>query len=130
MINLTRYAYGPDATLGRLVVGDETFWTVERPWLGNKPFESCIPEGVYRCLPYSSAKFPDVWELQDVPGRSKILIHVGNYASDVVGCIAVGSSLAPGGWWVTKSAEAIDRLRELLPAEFDLNVTHFVPEYP
>ncbi|MFA0814041.1 DUF5675 family protein, partial [Microbulbifer epialgicus] len=70
MLTLTRFAYGSEATLGRLCVGDRTFYTVERPWLGNKPFESCIPEGVYQCDPYSSAKYPSVWELQEVPGRS------------------------------------------------------------
>lgn len=130
MLTLTRYAYGPQATLGRLTVRDRTFWTVERPWLGNKPFESCIPEGVYQCKPYSSAKYPNTWELQDVPERSKILIHAGNYAQDVQGCIAVGSALAAGGWWVVKSQSAMQELREMLPPEFELNVTHFVPEYP
>lgn len=127
---LKRYAYGPEATLGRLRVGDDVFWTVERPWLCNKPFESCIPEGNYQVNPYSSGRYPNVWELQGVPGRSKILIHVGNYARDVQGCIAVGSGLAPGGWWVVRSRAAMERLRDLLPPRFDLLITHFVPEYP
>ena len=130
MITLTRFAYGPQATLGRLRVKDRVFYTVERPWLGNRPFESCIPEGVYSCEPYTSPRFPNVWELQEVPGRSKILIHAGNYASDVEGCIAVGTGLAPGGWWVMQSRRALQDLRDMLPPEFELNVTHFVPEYP
>ncbi|MCO1336079.1 DUF5675 family protein [Microbulbifer sp. OS29] len=130
MLTLTRFAYGSEATLGRLRVGDRTFYTVERPWLGNKPFESCIPEGVYRCDPYSSAKYPNVWELQEVPGRSKILMHTANYASDVQGCIGIGTTQAPGGWWVIQSRKAMQELRDMLPPEFELNVTHFMPEYP
>ncbi|WP_226649631.1 DUF5675 family protein [Microbulbifer variabilis] len=128
--NLQRFAYGPDATLGRLRVRDCVFYTVERPWLGNRPFESCIPEGVYSCNPYNSLRFPNVWELQEVPGRSKILIHTANYSADVQGCIGIGSNLAPGGWWVTQSRRAMQQLRELLPPEFDLTITHYVPEYP
>ncbi|WP_444883512.1 DUF5675 family protein [Microbulbifer sp. PSTR4-B] len=128
--NLQRFAYGPDATLGRLRVRDCVFYTVERPWLGNRPFESCIPEGVYSCYPYNSLRFPNVWELQEVPGRTKILIHTANYSADVQGCIGIGSGLAPGGWWVMQSRRAMQQLRELLPPEFDLTITHYVPEYP
>ncbi|WP_444945649.1 DUF5675 family protein [Microbulbifer sp. VTAC004] len=128
--DLQRFAYGPDATLGRLRVRDCVFYTVERPWLGNRPFESCIPEGVYSCNPYNSLRFPNVWELQEVPGRTKILIHTANYSADVRGCIGIGSNLAHGGWWVTQSRKAMQQLRELLPPEFDLTITHYVPEYP
>ncbi|USD22137.1 DUF5675 family protein [Microbulbifer variabilis] len=130
MFELTRFAYGLDATLGRLRVRDFVFYTVERPWLGNRPFESCIPEGVYSCNPYNSPRFPNVWELKEVPGRTKILIHTANYSADVQGCIGIGSNLAPGGWWVTQSRKAMQQLRELLPPEFDLTISHFVPEYP
>lgn len=128
MYNLTRFAYGPHATLGRLVVEGHTFFTVERPWLGNRPFESCIPQGVYAVEAYSSPKYPDVWELQEVPGRSKILIHAGNWASDVQGCIAVGMGLRD--WGVSSSRVAMAKLQELLPERFTLNVTQFIPEYP
>ncbi|MFA0814108.1 DUF5675 family protein, partial [Microbulbifer epialgicus] len=80
--------------------------------------------------PYSSAKYPSVWELQEVPGRSKILIHTANYASDVQGCIGIGTAQAPGAWWVTQSRKAIQELQDILPPRFELNVTHFIPEYP
>ena len=42
-------------------------------------------------LPYSSERFPDTFEVQDVPGRSLILFcHVGNFAKNVQGCFALG----------------------------------------
>lgn len=46
-VTLERFAYSPFGTFGKLIYGDKTFLTVERPWLGNKPYKSCIPEGVY-----------------------------------------------------------------------------------
>ena len=45
---LERFAYSPMGTFGVLTVDDFECYTVERPWLDNKPRESCIPEGVYR----------------------------------------------------------------------------------
>jgi hypothetical protein len=39
---LERFAYMPMGTLGRLIIdGSNGFFTVERPWLDNKAFESC-----------------------------------------------------------------------------------------
>ena len=94
MVNLVlKRSYFCDATLGHLfIVGtDNPVWyTIEKPDLDNKRNESCIPEGTYEVKPYSSDKFPDVWELQDVQGRDKILIHIGNWTSDTDGCILVG----------------------------------------
>lgn len=130
MITLERFAYGPDATLGRLVLDGSLFYTVERPWLDNAPFKSCIPEGIYQVEPYSSPKYPDVWEITDVPERTHILIHVANYSKDVQGCIGVGMGLNTSDWMVTHSRNAITLLRTKLPEEFELNITHFYPEYP
>lgn len=130
MITLERFAYGPDATLGRLVLDGSLFYTVERPWLDNAPFKSCIPEGIYQVEPYSSPKYPGVWEIIDVPERTHILIHVANYARDVQGCIGVGMGLNQSDWMVTHSRNAITLLRTKFPESFELNITHFYPEYP
>jgi hypothetical protein len=130
MATLERFAYGPEATLGRLILDGALFYTIERPWLDNTPFKSCIPEGVYRVEPYSSPKYPDVWELKEVPERTHILIHAANHAKDVQGCIGPGMGLAPGAWWVTHSQNAMTVLRSKLPQEFEINVTHYIPQYP
>lgn len=73
--------------------------TIELPWNANERGESCIPPGVYR-VDYmarsASGKYRDVYHVQDVPGRSAILIHPANFAgdvrkgwrSDLLGCIA------------------------------------------
>lgn len=130
MIMLERFAYGPEATMGRLYVGDTTLWTIERPWMDNKPFESCIPTGTYKVVPYSSAKYPHVWEVTGVPERSKILIHVANYAHDVQGCIGVGMTKAKGAWSVSNSRDAIKWLQTHLSGEFEINIIQYIPQYP
>ncbi|MEH6825644.1 MAG: DUF5675 family protein [Motiliproteus sp.] len=132
-LHLKRYAYGPGATLGRLRVDDETtLFTIERPWLGNKAFESCIPQGVYRCQRYSSAKYPDTFEVRGVPGRSKILIHTANWASDVQGCIGLGIEPMTDRFGVSKSRDAMAQFRALMRDvdAFDLLISQYQPEYP
>lgn len=90
MALLRRFAYLESGTLGKLSMGDWSCYTIERPWKNNEPNVSCIPEGVYACQPFSGTRFKDVIQLMDVPDRTFILIHVGNFAHDIEGCIAVG----------------------------------------
>lgn len=84
-------------TLGELQVGDFSCFTLELPDLnndgieGNETRKSCIPEGTYKVIRHKSPKFGDTFWIQDVPGRSAILIHPGNYFSHTLGCILVGT---------------------------------------
>lgn len=90
-------------------------FTVERPWKGNQPYISCIPKGRY-ALEESRLNQTDEWalELEDVPNRTLIKIHVGNLASDVQGCIAVGRRLGSfdGKWAVLYSRAAMLDLKK------------------
>jgi hypothetical protein len=94
--------------------------TLERPWLDNKPKISCIPPGLYKCVPHSGEKFKDVWMLEDVPGRTAILIHAGNTTKDTEGCILVGRAFFAGG--ITSSMPVLDELRKTLPENFTLEI--------
>lgn len=118
---LVRKETSDEGTFGVFSGEGLTLHTAELPVRGNSPRISCIPSGRYICRPYSSAKFPNVYEVMGVPGRSAILIHSGNHAgdymkgyrSDVLGCILVGlgvSELA-GQLAVTSSRSAMDKLR-------------------
>ena len=87
--------YGKMQTLGSLVVFDGKeillkVLTLELPDLGNQKSISCIPEGKYIVQRIYSPKFGNCFHLQDVPGRTAILIHRGNYTKDTRGCILVG----------------------------------------
>ena len=118
--------YSPEGTAGRLSYNGLTLYTVEPPWLNNSPNISCIPEGIYVVSKYNSERFPDVWEVKDVAGRTYILFHAGNKPGDVEGCIAVG--LTKGNrspLWVERSRNALDQMRETFPDNFVLVVRPF-----
>lgn len=64
--------------------------SLEPPDRNNEPFESCIPAGVYICKYVTSKRFGATYEVKDVPSRSHILFHKGNFTKDTSGCILVG----------------------------------------
>lgn len=84
-------------TLGELQVADFVCYTLELPDLnndgieGNEVRKSCIPEGTYPVKRHKSPKFGDTFWIQNVPGRSGILIHAGNFHKDTLGCVLAGS---------------------------------------
>jgi hypothetical protein len=131
-LRLERYAYTPTGTLGRLFAGGIEFYTIERPWLSNKVFESCIPQGYYRCERYSSVRFPDTWQIVGVPERSLILFHVANYADDVEGCVGLGMSQMGDRVAVSNSRKAVELFRSLTAGadRLDIMISQFMPEYP
>ncbi len=90
--------------------------TLELPWLDNQPQISCIPEGVYTCKRFNSAKFGETFHVCDVPGRSGILFHAGNTAKDTRGCIllGVGLNLSGGNAYLEASRAAMTTFRQML----------------
>ena len=114
MIELVRFGLFDDRTIGRLTVDGTQFWTVEKPWKNNAPFMSCIPAGLYKIGRVDSPKFGDVWEIKNVVGRTHILLHAGNSADDVVGCVAIGSGVFPTLSGVSNSRRALARFDVLM----------------
>ncbi len=99
-------------------------FTLENP-LRATSVDSLIPAGVYKCKHYDSAKYPDVFEICDVPGRTKILIHAGNFEGDTTGCVLVGLSagILREQAAVMQSRQAMDLLRKLIgQGDFELEV--------
>lgn len=82
-----------DCTLGRLTYGGLRCFTLELPWHGNKRNISAIPAGEYPATKYESPKHGRVLLLHDVPNRSYIEIHAGNFTSQIAGCILVGDGI-------------------------------------
>lgn len=128
MILLERYAHLPSHTEGVLSLGEIEVFTLERPWLDNRPGRSCIPEGSYRARRgrYNAGGYPCI-ELLAVPGRTQIKVHGANRVDQLQGCIAPGLR-----WGVQKdqrailqSRAALESLMDALPAdarEFDFEV--------
>lgn len=143
LIVLERFSYAPDGTFGRMTFpnGFECF-TVERPWAGNKVKVSCIPEGVYflglRNSPVvqrvTNGRYEDGWEVEDVPGRTFIMIHPGNWPKNFQGCIGVGDEykLIGSSMGVSNSQNTFDQVMEIMNArnDWELMVKQYRPEYP
>jgi len=82
-----------NGTFGVLKINKEIFcMTLEpRDELNAKGISS-IPAQQYTCRRYTSDKYPDTFQVMNVPGRSSILFHAGNAQKDTEGCILLGSS--------------------------------------
>jgi len=105
-----------------------TLATLELPWLNNAQDISCFEPGEYlvKYMPRSaSGKYTRVWHVQDVPGRTGILFHKGNFLRDTHGCVLVGLKhfVKDGTYAISSSANAFKRMRdELQQEDFILNV--------
>ena len=88
---LKRVEESQDGTIGVLLIEKEVqcFILENRSWQ-NKPFVSCIPPGVYVCKRITSPNHGVTFEVQDVPGRSGILFHIGNISENTEGCLLTG----------------------------------------
>lgn len=81
--------------------GDSTYHTGELPWLNNAAGKSCVPAGRYLVKWSPSGKYGHKYQLQDVPGRTHILLHAANFCgaedkglrADLDGCIALGATV-------------------------------------
>ena len=94
LLKLDRQETSANATRGVLTIsGKAGSWYVLEPAGPDSTEEGSdqrIPAGNYRVAPYSSPKYPNVFELKDVPGRTYILIHPGNFHSNTEGCLMPG----------------------------------------
>ena len=93
---IQRYSHGEKQTIGNLFGlsdnGHILFEcdSLELPWLNNQKQISCIPTGKYLVKKRYSKKFKNHLHITNVEDRSYILIHSGNYYTDILGCVLVG----------------------------------------
>lgn len=91
---LKRIESTEEGTFGRLNIGSTCYFSVERPWLDNRPNVSCIPTGSYVCKWTYSPRFKrKTYEILKVPKRCAVRIHSANLASQLNGCISLGFKL-------------------------------------
>lgn len=98
---------------------------IELPYKGNQPNISCIPLGTYQVKKAKSPRYGISFQVQDVPGRTHILIHAGNYYQDTKGCILLGAKFKDinrdGLKDVSNSRVMVNALMQLAD-EFILNI--------
>lgn len=147
---------GPWGTFGQLYRADQSTpdgvlvpdnflcHTVERPWLNNQPFSSCVPRGTYKLLWLpTTTSVPECFEghtwYLDGPlvsahhgsskPRSRCCFHKANRYDQLYGCIAPGLSrgMQGGVWSVDRSGDAMKMLYRLLgPGDHEL-VRQYAP---
>ena len=118
-------------TVGVLAMPEFACYTIELPWRNNEPFFSCIKSGVYSAHVDKNTKIGGQYVIRFdsiVVGRSRILLHVANYAgdtrlgfkSDVEGCIGVGTVLGNNGTqtMLQNSRKAMDKLIDIIGDEY------------
>ena len=116
-----------NCTVGRLSYGYFKCFTLELPDLNNQKDISCIPTGVYFAKKrFSPSKQQVVIEYINVPNRSYIQIHQGNFTRQLLGCQAVGDGIK----WiddddildVTNSGPTFEKLMAALPDRFEIEI--------
>ena len=131
---LLKRNYLDDRTLGKLFFYDPVelsfiLYTLELVWDDNKKEKSCIPEGVYKALPHVSPNFGWSLWLQNVPNRTEILIHTGNFITDSLGCILPGLEWrdinGDGKLNVRSSREAIEMLKNNIDNDVLIKITNY-----
>lgn len=113
---------------------------LERPWIenptgtaGGKPYESCVPVGVYETRPHTRGDGAEVIalinpdlgvyylepDLPDEGGRFLILLHVANWVHQVVGCCCPGLYHADSanGRMVASSGTAMRRVMQFIDGD-------------
>lgn len=107
IIEVKRLIFTEKTTIGELRIdGKKYCYTLEDRYRGNTPKvygETCIPCGEYKITlrregtMYEDYKkrfkfFDGSLNIIDVPNYKYILIHIGNYPKDTLGCLLVGMS--------------------------------------
>lgn len=112
-----------DGTRGALrIEGRFQCYTLELPWKDNQKDISCIPLGNYVCSKVKNvytrhgSLIPVTFEIKDVPNRSGVLFHAGNFLTETLGCVLLGEAAAHGPS-VLSSGLAFAKFLETLDTE-------------
>lgn len=113
-----------------LTASGQRFQTVEQQWNDNKPFESCVPAGIYTIRKVNSPTFGWTFALEghdygvavtkkevnkhDHLTRYACLFHSANVASELKGCVAPGTKrwYYKEKWAVKHSQIALEQILE------------------
>lgn len=133
-VNIFRIKQADQGTLGlmRLPSGWSCY-SLELPWRDNKCNISHIPPGRYPVVWARSARYGWKYLLQEVPGRTWVRIHKGNYAGDKAlsykthsaGCILLGRAygVMQGQQAVFSSGTTVRQFEERMEKQkFILNI--------
>jgi len=115
------FRYG---TFGVLKINKEVFCvTLEPPDILNEQNISSIPAQQYECRKHMSPRFGNTFEVSNVPGRTEVLFHAGNFARNTWGCILLAQHFGKiqSDRVILNSGATFERFMALMK---DVNVFH------
>lgn len=137
LVTIDRFCDSPMGVFGAVQIWndvDKVFecFSVECPWLDNKPNVSCIPAHVYTMVPHVwSVTGLETWaavggsvshyksELAHHKRFACLFGHTANTIDDIEGCAGFGSALGTvnGKWAVVNSGETVKKFLSHLPRD-------------
>ncbi len=125
--------YEKDCVRGLLETPFGNFKTLELPWKDNTEKVSCIPEGKYIVF---KDKFNGgrnagkrAFRFHNVPNRSGILFHIGNWTREIQGCILVGMKYDEKRQMIKDSTIAFNLMWKYLPDVFKVEIKEDVTDF-
>lgn len=128
---LTRNQKFVDRILGVLEIFENNqmifrCYTLELPWKNNSREISCIPTGTYDVVPRFTKKYKNHFHVLNVPKRSYVLLHHGNFPKNTLGCILCGlekfdidGDKIPD---VARTVDCMKQMTELIKAPWKLKI--------
>lgn len=123
-------SYTQTATIGFIdMPSGKRLQTLERPWLNNRPNESCIPQGTYLVGRDNSGRW-QYYSVTNVPNRTFIEIHPANHVGELAGCLSLGMERANNNESLVWSQTAIDLfVGEMGDDDFLITFRSFSPDF-
>ena len=116
------------STEGKFLINNVfKYYTIERPWQNgaNARGQSCFLPGTYEIIIDPSIRFgKPMPHILNVPARDGIRIHPANWANQLEGCIAIGTTRSKDA--IGMSVVAFNAFMELLKIEMDAKRKVFI----
>ncbi len=142
MITLTRDDKSKLGTHGRLGIESHIYHTLEQPDLGNLPYKSCVPMGIYDLIPFVSPKYGscfvmvnedlNVYQYEGSEGRPEngrflcLFVHRGNFVRNFQGCVGAGRDYLYNEDMITATRQTCEIVNKLViqEASYKLEIKH------
>ena len=142
MIKLIRDSQSEKGTHGNFRILGDSYHSMEQPDLGNLPYKSCVPQGDYDLIPWTSPKYGpvyimvnedlNVYKFENSPGRPDngrflcLFVHKGNYPRNFQGCVGAGRHYLGDADMITATAGTCKKVIQKVIDEnsYRLNISH------
>ena len=124
VLELIRLEEAETGTLGILKIQKQiALFTLEPPDLLNQKGLSSIPAQQYTCKRHESIAFGETFLITEVPDRSQIIFHWGNWKSNTEGCVLLGTGIMEGKRGITNSKIAFGKFMNIMKGYNTIHLT-------